>query len=144
MRWLCCCLLLAAGCSEIPKDPEETLQRVRATGRFEVGLVASGEPRADAERLFLRKLAGAAGARPELTTGASEELLTMLEEGQLDLVVGAFHVKTPWMKRVTFVPPLTARTDAEAGMIVSAATRNGENAWIALVHGEADVLEGAR
>ena len=144
MRLIWCCVLwLAAGCSEIPRDPEETLDRVRATGRFEVGLVATGGPRPEAESRFLRSIAAAADARPELHTGASEELLTMLEEGELDLVVGKFHHKTPWGKRVTFIPPLTGRKDAEAGMLVSAAARNGENAWIALVHGEADLLEGA-
>ncbi|HEX8215750.1 MAG TPA: hypothetical protein VF582_09830, partial [Allosphingosinicella sp.] len=80
---------LCASCNEIPKDPDRTLDRVRAERQYKVGLIASGEPvGADRQRLFLSRVSAAAQARPELETGASEPLLAKLEEGELDLVVG--------------------------------------------------------
>ena len=79
------------------------------------------------------RLSRATGARPALEAGAAEPLLTRLEEGGLDLVVGEFAEKSPWSTRVTFTDPIAV----EGPVMLAAAARNGENAWIGLVHREA-------
>lgn len=95
-----CALLLTAACNAIPKDPEGTLERVRAERRFKVGLIASGHEPVDPDRrsAFLTGIARAAGARPSIEVGATEPLLAKLEGGALDLVIGAFEPKSPWAK----------------------------------------------
>lgn len=125
--------LLAAGCGSIPSDPDGTLDRIRSQRVFRVGLIASPEPPPESARTLLRRLSRATGARARLEPGAAEALLTRLEEGGLDLVLGELAEKSPWAARVTLTEPLAAGE----GTILAAATRNGENAWIALVHREA-------
>lgn len=130
--------LLLAGCGAIPRDPDGTLERVRAERRFRVGLIAApadvGGRRRDA---FLRAVGAAAGAAPAVETGASEPLLDRLEAGELDLVVGELTPKTPWAKRVTLLPALDEQVGRRGHSHLAAAARNGENAWIALLHREA-------
>lgn len=134
--------LLAGACSMVPQDPDETLDRIREEGAFNVGVVARGSAASDAEMRFLAQVGEAASARPVVYTGAAETLLSKLEDGELDLVLGEFHSSTPWATRVTFVPPLTKAGDDV--IVVSAAAPNGENEWISLLHGKADLLGGGQ
>ncbi len=128
-------VLLFGGCDSIPADPDGTLDRVRAERRLRVGIIASSAaPLApDRARDLLARLSRATGARPELEQGPAEPLLTRLEEGGLDLVVGEFARKSPWAAQVTLTDPIAANGPT----ILAAAARHGENAWIALVHREA-------
>jgi len=129
---------LCASCGQIPKDPERTLERVRAERRFKVGIIASGEPvGADRQRLFLSRVSAATQARPAVETGAAEPLLGKLEEGELDLVVGPMAPHSPWSKLVTFLPPLGEQVTREGHIHLVAAARHGENAWITLLDAEA-------
>jgi ABC-type amino acid transport substrate-binding protein len=128
--------LMATACSDFPRDPEATLERVRASGAVRVGLIAAPQRRAQ-ERDFLARLAEATGARPVFELGSTESLLTGLEEGRLDLVVGEISSDSPWATRATFIPPLDP---GQEGMVLTAAARNGENGWITLVTSHAHVL----
>lgn len=124
-------LLMLAGCANLPRDPDGTLERVQQEQRFAVGLVADGVGGRVVERV-----ARETGAWPRVTRGQLEPLLIRLEEGELDLVVGGrFDAKSPWVKRVTLGPRL-----ANGEHVVA---RNGENAWIALVQ-RATRAEGAQ
>ena len=139
-------VFLAAGsCSDFPRDPEGTLDRVRAERSFRVGLVApiSGtDPRVDA---LLRRVAKVSGARGRVERGDAEPLLTRLEEGDLDLVIGRFKTASPWKRKVSFSPPLRIEKHGKTKFQLVAAMRNGENAWIGLVEREArEVGEPAR
>lgn len=125
--------LLAAGCDAIPSDPDGTLDRVRAERRFRVGLIATHAPPPDRASDLLRRLSRATGAKAALERGSAEALLTRLEEGELDLVLGEFAEKSPWAAQVTLTEPI----GPAGSTILAAAARNGENAWIALVHREA-------
>ncbi|TFI59656.1 hypothetical protein E2493_03290 [Sphingomonas parva] len=136
--------LFACACSGIPRDPEGTLERVRAERAFKVGVIARGAAVSAAELAFLRNVERATGARAAIETGSAENLLLRLEEGGLDLVVGPFGTRTPWITRVSFVPPPDKRKAGEGVLLPSAAARNGENGWIALLHGEADALGGGQ
>lgn len=122
---------LVAGCGQLPRDPDGTLERVTGTHRVNIGFVSRDGGRLPRERQFVGRLASSLGAVPVLSAGPAEELLARLEEGELDLVVGEFHSSSPWTRRVTFVPPLSGQGE---GMVLRAAARNGENAWIAVLH----------
>jgi hypothetical protein len=138
-------LALCASCDGIPKDPDGTLDRVRADQQYKVGIIASGEPiGADRQRLFLNRVSAAAQARPALETGAAEPLLAKLEEGELDLVLGPMAPHSPWSKMVTFLPPLGEQVTREGHIHVIAAARNGENAWITLLDAEATKVTAIR
>ena len=132
--------LMLAGCGDLPRDPEGTLDRVRAERDFKAGIIAG--PPADPTRLraFLERVERAAGARASVETGAAEPLLHRLESGGLDIVVGPMTASSAWNKQVHFLPPLRRGTDGQRELDLVAMARNGENAWISLLHREADAV----
>jgi len=142
-----CVALLAlalgtAGCG-LPRDPEGTLERVRA-GTLRAGISAR-PPWAVLERgqaaglevelveAFARHLA----ARVVWSAGAESELLERLERGELDVVVAGLTRGTPWAERVALSQPHARAADGEHVL----ATRRGENGWLLAL--DAFVLEGA-
>lgn len=130
---------MAAGCDAMPSDPDGTLERVRSERVFKVGLIASPAPPPEQAADLLRRLTRATAARPALEPGSAEALLTRLEEGELDLVLGEFAEKSPWSAKVTLTDPIATHGPT----ILAAAARNGENGWIALVHREARAAASA-
>jgi hypothetical protein len=144
MNW--CALLLAAlavaSCGDIPRDQQGTLKRIREEGVMRVGLVTGSESAVEAPRLrtLVQRSAAAAGGRPLVLEDAAEPLLLRLEEGDLDLVVGAFDRSTPWSRRVHLLPPIARETRGKAEVETTAAARNGENGWIMLLEREAKAL----
>jgi hypothetical protein len=131
---------LLAGCDSIPADLDGTLDRVRAERRFRVGLIASPAPLApDRARALLARLSSATGARAAVEAGAAESLLHRLEEGELDLVLGEFAEPSPWEHQVTISEPVAER----GAIVLAAAARNGENAWISLLFREAKAAAAA-
>ena len=138
-------LALCASCDGIPRDPDRTLDRVRAERQYRVGIIASGKPiGADRQRLFLNRVSAAAQAQPALETGAAEPLLAKLEEGELDLVLGPMAPHSPWSKMVIFLPPLGEQVTREGHIHLVAAARHGENAWITLLDAEAAKVTAIR
>ena len=130
-------LFALSACGSIPRDPDGTLDRVRASHVIRVGVVEGS----DAWRPLLARVAAATNARPRMQTGALEPLLLRLEEGDLDLVAGGqFAEDSPWIARVTLGPVL--RRDATINHHLVA--RNGENAWIMLIEREARALGHAQ
>lgn len=96
-------------------------------------------------RALLQRVSRASGATPKLEQDASEILLGRLEKGELDLVIGRFEKKSPWVRLVTIGPPLKAEKLGKAEFQLAPVMKNGENAWIALVEREArDVAPGTR
>jgi hypothetical protein len=130
--------LMLSGCEAMPKDLGGTLDRVRQEGSFRAGMIAAGDAGAGRDRqlLLLRRTALATGASPELHHGAAEPLLLRLEAGELDLVVGELAPASPWVKRVTVLPPLGEQVSRDGHIHVVAIARNGENAWISLLYRE--------
>lgn len=131
--------ILTAGCGAIPADPDGTLERVRSERSFRVGLIASHAPPPAPAADLLRRLTRATGAKAAIEQGPAEALLTRLEEGELDLVLGEFAETSPWSAKVTLSEPIVAYGPT----VLAAAARNGENAWIALVHREAQAAASA-
>jgi hypothetical protein len=134
-------LILLAGCGPFPKDPDGTLSRVRAEHVFRVGIVAPGPGPSPVGRqraqAFLKGIAEATGAEPALSTGASEPLLARLEDGKLDLVIGALDPASPWVTRVALMPPLHEQVSLGEHYLLTPMAKNGENAWIMLLEREA-------
>jgi hypothetical protein len=129
--------LAAASCSDFPRDPNGTLNRIGAEGRFRVGLVApiaGDDPQVDA---LLKRVAKVSRAQGQLESGDAEPLLDRLEEGKLDLVIGRFEAASPWKKLVSFSPPLRKEKQGKTKFNLVAAMQNGENAWIGLIEREA-------
>lgn len=143
MKWrsVFCAALALAGCDRLPRDPDGTLDRVKAERSFRVGLIASGDSPVGAERqrAYLSRLAEATGATPRLKEGASEPLLIELEEGRLDLVIGPLSPESPWISRVALLEPI-GETVAPQHLALTPIARNGENRWIMLLEAEARAL----
>ncbi|NIJ16285.1 hypothetical protein [Sphingobium vermicomposti] len=137
-------ILGLAGCVDLPRDPDETLKRVRTTKVLRTGIISDASSVAtNAEKSFITKLANETGSTPEIATGPAEELLPKIERGELDIVVGRFGPTTPWNTRVTMLPPVEELKEHERAP--RAVVRNGENAWAAFLHKHAQTLtEAAR
>ena len=145
-RLLPLCLgLCVTGCGALPRDPEGTLERVRSERLFKVGIIADGGATAgDSETAaFLAAVSRATGARAAARQGAAEPLLLDLEDGKLDLVIGAISPKSPWASEVAILRPIAEPT-APQHLIVTPVARNGENKWIMLLEREADEVAGGR
>jgi polar amino acid transport system substrate-binding protein len=97
----------SAACTDLPRDPKNTLQRIRDNRRIRIGLVenppwvirTNGEP-AGAEVELARRFAAELGATPEWFWSGEQKHLEALERFELDLVVGGFNDSTPWTNRV--------------------------------------------
>lgn len=126
------------GCDRLPRDVEGTTERVMQTQQFRVGLVLDGQPPSERQQAFVQGVSDATSAWPFLVAGAAEPLLTKLEEGSLDVVVGSMSTKSPWRRKVHFLPPLDGSAAARQPEAVTAMVRNGENEWVALLHREAE------
>lgn len=135
----CLALFSASSCADFPRDPEGTLERIRAEHSFRVGLIAPlGTAQLDPRsKALLRRIGSAAGATPKVESGDMEPLLKRLEEGEIDLVIGRFEKASPWKSLVSFGPPLRIEKHKKAEIHLLPAARNGENAWIAIVEAEA-------
>lgn len=138
-------LLILAACDSLPQDPEGTLDRVRGKHEFRVGLIASGDrrPGDELERAFLGRVAAATGARPVISEDGAERLLPELEEGRLDLVIGAIGSETPWKNEVAVLRPF-GTVAGKAGLLLVPIARNGENQWIMLLEREARAVRAER
>jgi hypothetical protein len=133
--------LALAGCDSLPKDPDGTLDRVKAERSFRVGLIATGDVQIGAERrdAFLRRVAAATGATPSVKEGATEPLLLELQDGRLDLVVGIISPDSPWVSRVAQLKPI-GETLAPQHLLMTPMARNGENRWIMMLEREASAV----
>ena len=134
-----------SACDSLPRDPEGTLDRVRARPECRVGLSAAGEhrPGEGLERAFLGRVAAATGARAVTEEGAAEALLLELEDGKLDLVIGTVGAETPWKNEVAVLRPF-GTTKSDPGLLLVPIARNGENRWIMLLEREARAVRADR
>lgn len=141
IRWLTVLLVLAmslTGCvTHYPADPHGTLDRV-TDGVLRVGAthdepfvsVEGSEPAGDEVRL-VEEFADTLGARIEWTTASEEHLVTEMEHGQLDLLIGGMTMDTEWQKKVGLTRPYKETVNAygETEKHVMSVV-NGENAFL--------------
>lgn len=122
----------------VPADPDDTLERVRG-GTLRVGVSphppwtevgADGRP-AGREVELVTAFANQLQAEPEWVIGGEEQLVTRLEHGQLDLVIGGITADTPWSDKVSVTRPYLEATDAAGKPIkLVMAAPMGENAFL--------------
>lgn len=111
-RLLALLLVLPVMACDMPRDPEGTLQRVRGA-EMVVGAAESDpfvifendEPAAGIEVRLVEAMAADFDADIQWVTGSEEELLSALEIGELDLVIGGLASTNPWSANVTFTHP---------------------------------------
>jgi ABC-type amino acid transport substrate-binding protein len=98
-------ILLTACGLQIPSDPNGTLDRVKG-GILRVGVSVSGQLAAGVDGRFsgsevdlVEGFARAQDATVEWTAGSEETLVTLLESGDLDVVIGGMTDETPWSEK---------------------------------------------
>lgn len=130
-------LLALTACRPYPADPRGTLGRVTG-GVLRVGAVhnepyvsVAGPTPTGTEVDLVLGYAEQVGAEVAWTTGNEGELVTRVEHGQLDLVVGGITKDTPWQKKVGLTRPYATSVD-EFGTKRQhvMAVRRGENAFL--------------
>ncbi|MDO5368191.1 transporter substrate-binding domain-containing protein [Kocuria sp.] len=141
IRWLMVLLVLTlslTGCvTHYPADPYGTLDRVSG-GVLRVGTIhnepyvsiTEGEPTGEEVRL-VEDFADTVDARIEWTTASEEHLVTDMEHGQLDLLIGGMTMDTQWQKKIGLTRPYNETTNeyGETEKHVMAVP-NGENAFL--------------
>lgn len=121
------------GCDAVPRDPDSTTARLIAGEPVRAGLVGSS-PNAAPARSLVERVGVSLGTRTQWQVGESEALLRNLEDGHLDVVVGEFGKKSPWMKRVSFSRTVGGAEPSDPNEpALRLARRNGENRWILLL-----------
>jgi ABC-type amino acid transport substrate-binding protein len=111
-----------AGCgTDLPRDPEGTLDRVRG-GTLRVGVSANppwteapattaggdatpAEPPTGIEPDLLTDFAESLGAEVHWTTGGEGRLVADLRDGRLDVVVGGLTDTSPWTSHAALTRP---------------------------------------
>lgn len=127
-------VVLIAGCGDLPRDPERTLEHVRQRHELRVGagndppfLTREGGeakgPEADAIRAFAKQL----GADVKWDWDSHENHFAALEKYELDLVAGGVTPKTPWSKKVAVTRPFAETREKEKR---AWAAPPGENAFL--------------
>ena len=125
-----------AGCGmSIPADPDGTLDRVSG-GELRIGAspdpglvdVESSTPTGPLPDLA-EQFAATLDAEPEWTVGSEETLVGMLEAGDLDLVIGGFTEKTPWIDKAGITRGYSGIEGADGRKIVMLVPL-GENAFL--------------
>ena len=100
------------GCSSFPADPNGTLDRVRG-GVLRVG-VSHNEPWVQVveetdpsgiEPELVQRFAATLQATIEWQPGGEEALMTELEHGRLDLVIGGLTAESPWTDKAAITKP---------------------------------------
>lgn len=120
--------LLVSSCDTVPADPERTEARIIDSGQLRVGIVESSQDRTFEG--FVKTIESKTGASAKPESGEAEHLLKKLEDGALDIVIGSFAGKSPWMRQVWLSKPLDGSEPAGDEPVLRAAARNGENRWI--------------
>lgn len=107
---------LLGGCGvSIPTDPDGTLERVRTSGELRVGVSphppfttlpeSPGAAPGGTEVDLVAEFARAQGAEAVYVVEGEEELVRLLEEGELDVMVGGLTTRSPWSKKVGLTRP---------------------------------------
>lgn len=132
------------GCGiAVPADPEGTLQTVSG-GELRVG-VSPDEGLVDSSTDvptgplidLVESFADSIDADVDWTIDSEETLVGMLEDGDLDLVVGGITDQTPWVEKAGITRGYTAIEGADGRTIVMLVPL-GENAFLSELEGFLD------
>ena len=103
-----CASVLSLSACGIPRDPEDSLDRIKQTRVVRAGIVerepftsATGGPEADVITAFAQSL----GAQVEWHRASESTLFEALEKFELDVAVGGFTFDNPWALKLGFTRP---------------------------------------
>lgn len=141
--------IVLAGCGlQIPSDPNGALERVTSTGVLRVGVSVSGDLARQSGDSFtgsevelIEGFAREQGATVEWTPGNEETLVTLLEDGELDVVIGGMTDKTPWAQKAGITrgyPGIPSSDGRPLVMLVPL----GENRMLSTLEGYLDAEVG--
>jgi polar amino acid transport system substrate-binding protein len=115
-------------CASMPRDPDETLERVQREGVLRVG--ASPSERTEQEAELAEGFAAELGARVEWTRSGETALVGAMERGELDLIIGGLHADSPWSDKVAVTRGYAESTEAGETVKHVLAVPIGENAML--------------
>jgi len=130
-------LVGASGCDDLPKDPNDTLERVQRSP-LRAGAVANppwvehGRVAAGAEVALVERFARELGTDVHWRLGSEQELFAALEAFELDLVIGGLQDSNPYLAHAAKSRPFGA---SFAGHEVVIATAPGENRFLVTLDG---------
>ncbi len=111
--------MLTSCVSSIPVDPEDTLESVR-NGQLQVGISPNsdfvkvdGKVPQGSEIELVEGFSKRLDASIKWTVAGEEQLVALLEAGELDLVAGGITAKTPWLEKVGVTRPYTTAVGVE-------------------------------
>jgi ABC-type amino acid transport substrate-binding protein len=132
--------ILLAGCGlQIPADPFGTLDRVRESGVLRVGVsptppwtvATEGSDPTGLEPALLARYAERLGATIEWEVGGEEALMGLMEEGELDVIVGGLTDRSPWIDKAALTRGYRESMTEEGESVRHVmAVRLGENAFM--------------
>lgn len=120
-----------SACADIPRDPNQTTDRVLQSQKFEVGLVSGSD--ADESGIIIDRLESVTGAKATIIESEASLLIDKLEQGRIELLIGSFAKNSPLKTSVTFSAPVGNRKVPANKPVIRAAMYPGENRWIMLV-----------
>ena len=127
-------IVIAVACigCDMPRDPHDTLYRIRG-GTIRVGASEhgpwvrfDGDGPAGVEVQLLQDFARRQDAEIRWVEGSESELFQALKEGQLEVIIGGLDDSTPWAPEVALTQPFITVGDKRHVMAV----RQGENRWL--------------
>ncbi len=120
-----------AACTDIPRDPNQTTERVLQSQEFRVGIVSGSD--IDRSQAIVDRLQALTGAKATMTEGEASLLIEKLEQGRIDLLIGSFAKNSPLKTSVTLSAPMGNSKVPADKAVIRAAMQPGENRWIMLV-----------
>jgi polar amino acid transport system substrate-binding protein len=134
MKKHCLLFLLLAGltaCDSYPKDPDNTLEKIR-NGKLRVGysenppwvVKTAGAP-TGIEPKLITAFAKTQQARIEWVHDSEQDLIALLKKKELHLVVGGLLHTSPWSQQVSLTRPYLKKEKNKLVMAV----QKGENAF---------------
>lgn len=125
--------VLLSACDALPRDPAGTTQRIERSKSFRIGFASQDIEGNAPVRSLIAALEDETKARAVIVSGGGEGLLSRLQEGDLDIVIGRFKSDSPWQTEIAFGPALATEGRSSGPVELKAAMRNGENRWITQV-----------
>lgn len=128
--WPVLSALTLAACS-LPRDPEESMERVQSTHELRVGATdnppwinAGTEQPAGIEADLIRRFARQNGAQVRWTRGSETMLAEALRKHELDIAIGGFDAKTKWASVAGVSQPFAETADKKKHVMLTAAGEN--------------------
>lgn len=130
-------LAVTCGCSGLPRDPDGTLERVQETAVLRVGASPSeglvevdGDAVTGTEADIVTAYARSLGAEVRWRVGGEEELVTAMEAGEVDVLIGGLSDTSPWADKVSLTQPYAESADHGERVKHVMAVPLGENAML--------------